>query len=153
MSFIRIGKRVDKLERSSIFVNGRCNCRREQLTFYHSAADLERIMTLHCPVHGVRELGRVSWVPSGTPLIGPDRDLCSCRPSPAREWREGRRGPLTAEEWEEECRSGEEQLSTEAIGKFQADQTCVRQLLQQYRRMRRNQNGTMSGNNQVRRTL
>ncbi len=148
---LRLAARVNTLE--AVVRGATCNCRVDEETLYHTAADLARIMSVRCPVHNQRDLGYMLWLPPSSPLRLEDRELCSCPPCAAREWREGSRGPLTAEEWEQECRSWEEQLSTEAFGKFRADQARARQLLQQYRRMRRNQHGTMPGNNKSGKTL
>lgn len=130
-----------------------CNCRKGQETRYHAAADLARILSVRCPVHEERDLGFLLGVPPSTPLHPEDRRLCSCPPCAAREWREGRRGPLTEEEREQEYRSWEQQMSGEAAEQFRRDQARSRQLLQRYLRKRRNQHGTLPGDNQGRKTL
>jgi len=130
-----------------------CHCRRGGETRYHTAAELARVLSICCPVHEVRDLGFLLWVPPSTPLYPEDCKLCFCPPCAAREWREGRRGPLTEAEREQEYRSWEEQLSTEVIERFRRDQARARQLIQQYERKRRNQHGTMPGNHQSRETL
>lgn len=136
MSLPQIEKRVRRLEALSLPVDCRCNCRTEEVTLYHNAADLARIITARCPVHGIRDLGCVSWVPSGMPLNVEDRCFCSCPPCPAREWLEGKRGPLTEDEQDEECRSWKQQLTTEATAESDRDQATVTRLLQKYRARR-----------------
>lgn len=125
-----------------------CNCRRGEETRYHTAADLACVLSVRCPVHEVRDLGFLLWVPPSTPLHPEDCGLCSCPPCAARDWREGRRGLLTDEEREQEYRSWEEQLSPQPIEGFRRDQDRASHLIQQYERRRRNQHGTMPGNNQ-----
>ena len=107
-------------------------------------------MAVLCPVHGSRDLGCVLYLPPSSPLRAEDRELCRCPPSAGREWREGRRGPLTEAEREQEYRSWEEQMSPEAIEGFRRDQDRASQLIQQYERRRRDQHGTMSRKNQNR---
>lgn len=131
MSLIDNENRIRKLEQLCAAVDSRCNCREDdEETFYHNIPDLEKIIAVRCPVHGRRVLERVSWVPSGMPLRAEDRHLCLCPPCPAREWFEGRRGPLTEEEQERECHSWEEQLSEQGIASFHQDQIKVKRVLQ-----------------------
>ncbi len=116
-----------------------CNCRWDQETFYHTTTDLASIMAVPCSVHALRDLGCLLWLPPSSPLRPEDSTLCTCPPCAAREWREGRRGPLTKEEQEEEYHRWEEQLSAEAIEKFRCDQAQAKQLLRAYElRKRRN---------------
>jgi hypothetical protein len=148
---LRLAARVNTLE--AVVRGATCNCRVDEETLYHTAADLARIMSVRCPVHNQRDLGYMLWLPPSSPLRLEDRELCSCPPCAAREWREGRRGPLTEEEREQEYRSWEEQLSGEAAEQFRRDQARSRQLLQRYLWKRRNQRGTMPGNNKSGKTL
>ena len=150
MRSLQLERRITALEKA---LRGACNCRCEQATVYHTFAELIEIMSLHCLVHGRRDLGDVVWVPPSTPLHPQDRGLCSCPPSAAREWREGRRGPLTAEEREREYARWEEQVSGEAAGRIRQDQARARQLLHQYQRTRRKEHGTLPDNHQRRKTL
>ena len=150
MGFPHLERRIAALERA---LRGACNCRREQATGYHTLAELDALMSIRCPVHGRRDLGVVVWLPPDSPLLPADRELCLCSPSAAREWREGRRGPLTEEEREQVYARWEEQVSGEAAGKIRQEQTRARQLLYQFQRTRRKENGTMPGNNQNRKTL
>ena len=75
-------------------------------------------MSVTCPVHIVRELGELSWVPVSKPLRTEDQLLCSCGPSPTREWLGGKRGPLTEEEQTQECLSWEQALSEDPEDKM-----------------------------------
>ena len=72
----------------------KCNCRKS--TYYHTAEDLQAILDgeshVSCPVHGVRDLGRLTrrlydW----TPLLPEDRKYCSCPPDCQRDFNEGKR--------------------------------------------------------------
>lgn len=145
---------IRKLERQIRAGDTRCNCRQgDEETFYHSAADLEKILAVPCPVHGNRSLGHVSWVPSGTPLKGEDRQLCVCPPSPAREWQEGRRGPLTGEEQEAECGNWMQEVTEEADRRFHQEQIKVRSLLQRCEQARRRQSVSVPGEDKERNFL
>jgi hypothetical protein len=149
MRTLHLERRIAALERA---LRGGCNCRWQQATGYHNLAELVAIMSIHCPVHGRRDLGYVVWVPASTPLHPEDRRLCSCPPCVARDWRERRRGPLTEAERQQAYASWEEQVSGEVAGRICRDQTRIRQLLQYYLR-RKNQHDTMRGNKQRRKTL
>jgi len=150
MRSLHLERRIAALEN---VLRGACNCRREQATGYHMLTELIAIMDVGCPVHDRRDLGVVVWLPPDSPLFPADRELCLCPPSAVREWREGRRGRLTAEEREREYALWEEQVSSEAAGKIRQDMTRARQLLHQYQRTRRKEHGTLPGNNQSRKTL
>jgi hypothetical protein len=150
MRSLPLERRIAALERA---LRGACNCRREQATGYHTLAELMAIMGISCPVHGRRALAVVVWLPPDSPLFPPDRELCLCPPNAVREWREGRRGPLTAEEREQVYARWEDQVSGEAAGRIRQDQARSRQLLHQFQRTRRKEHVTMPGNNQSRETL
>ena len=122
--------RVSALEAAMLAIV--CNCRRGQETIYHTAADLAAIMAVPCPVHTVRDLGCLLWLPPSSPLRSEDGTLCTCPPCAARAWREGRRGPLIREEQEEECRSWEQQLTGEEMNKVHQNQLQVKRLLRLY---------------------
>src|ERR1700674_4333473 len=109
MNMTRINQRLRALETATDSRAG-CRCRFPGKTFFHSVADLERILSLRCPVHIFCDLGELSWVPASMPLRTEDSPLCSCPPSPTREWLEGKRGPLTADEQTVECLSWEQAL-------------------------------------------
>ncbi len=115
-----VKKRLCALEAVARFSAG-CKCRFLQVTFFHNVADLERIVSVRCPVHIFCDLGELSWAPSSMPLRTEDRALCSCPPSPTREWLDGKRGPLTEEEQIEECLSWEEALSEDREGKMRVE--------------------------------
>ena len=117
---MRIKKRLGALEAVSRFSAG-CKCRFSQVTSFHSAADLERIMSVRCPVHIFCDLGELSWAPLSMPLRMEDRPLCCCPPSPTHEWLEGKRGPLTAEEQTQECLSWEQALSEDPEDKMKVE--------------------------------
>lgn len=102
-------------------ISAGCKCRFSEQTFFHSGADLERIMSVRCPLHIFRDLGNLSWAPLSMPLRAEDRPLCTCSPSPTREWLEGKRGPLTEEEQTQECLSWEQALSEDPEDKMKVD--------------------------------
>jgi len=126
MSVGKIERRIERLEATF------CNCRRNEATAYHNSPELAAIRSIRCPVHGARDLGVIVRMPSSRPLRPEDRDFCSCLPCAAREWREGKRGPLTAEEWEEEYRSWEEQVTDEAMEPVRQEETRAQSLVRQY---------------------
>ncbi len=130
-----IEKRLRALE--AAFSAG-CKCRSSQRTFFHSVPDLERIMSLRCPVHIFCDLGELSWAPSSMPLKTEDRLLCSCPPSPTREWLDGKRGPLTEEEQTQECLTWEQALSEDPEDKMR-----VEVLLNNYYEAKRRRNEIM----------
>jgi hypothetical protein len=136
---MRIKKRLRALEAASRFSAG-CKCRFSDETLFHSAADLERIMSVRCPVHIFRDLGELSWAPSSMPLRTEDRPLCSCPPSPTREWLAGKRGPLTEEEQKQECLAWEQALSEDPEDKMR-----VEVLLNNYYKAKRSRNENMHG--------
>lgn len=132
-------KRVRALEANSLMmrVNKYCRCRFGQKTKYHTAADLEHIMSVFCPVHEFRDLGDLLWVPPGTPLRPEDSHLCSCPSCPTRDLLEGKRGPLTTEEQEEECRTWEPELTADMEENLRIERAKLEVLLQTYARKKR----------------
>jgi hypothetical protein len=125
-------KRVRALEASVPAIGEQCRCRAGRQTRYHTAEELKRILDVRCPLHGFRDLGRLRRVGSGIPLLPEDQDLCSCPPSPIREFLQGRRGPLTEVEQAAEERSWEGEFTPAAKEDFRRDQAWARQLLQKY---------------------
>jgi hypothetical protein len=79
-----------------------CICRWDQ-TRFHNAECLDALlmrMPLVCPVHGLRQLGRLWQTPTWNVLrtrIGNDNEFCPCPPHPWRSFVQ-RKGPRT---WEE----------------------------------------------------
>ena len=124
MGLPALEKRVRALEQAWFGeARGRqCNCRSGRETSYHSAAELEEIMNVHCPVHDVRDLGHVNWIPSGLPLRAEDRDLCSCPPCAVRDFVQGTRGPLTLEEQEGEKQRWEQEYAEASHEEFRREQ-------------------------------
>jgi hypothetical protein len=137
MHMLIIKKRLRALEALIRFGAG-CKCRFLHVTLFHSVADLERIMRVRCPVHAFCDLGELFWAPLSMPLRTEDRPLCSCPPSPTREWLEGKRGPLTEEEQTQECLSWEQALSEDPEDKMR-----VEALLNSYYKAKRRRNEIM----------
>jgi len=133
MNMAALGKRLRKLE--SYLLRGRdgCTCRLGKTT-YHTASDLGRILNISCPVHRCRDLGLVSCVPSGMPLLPQDRHLCGCPPNPGRNWLAGTRGPLTEQEQQDECRQWQQEFSEKAQQDFHTEQASVAAVLKAYQR-------------------
>jgi hypothetical protein len=127
-------KRVRELEVMllTMSVSKDCRCRFGQVTKYHTAADLEHIMSVSCPVHEFRDLGELLWVPPGMPLRPEDSHLCSCPPCPTRDLLEGKRGPLTQEEQEDECCTWE--LTADTAEDFSIERARLKALLHKYAR-------------------
>src|SRR5690348_4509137 len=123
MSVAALEKRLIKIE-AYLGKNG-CTCRPGQDTTYHTASDLGRILNVACPMHRFRDLGRLLWVPAGTPLLPQDRDLCGCPPNPGRDWLAGTRGPLTEQEQNEECSLWQDEFSEKARQGFKTEQASV----------------------------
>jgi hypothetical protein len=132
-SLAALEKRVSALERR--LVKGAaegCNCRMGEQTRYHTALELEEIMAVSCPVHEIRDLGDVIWIPSGLPLRSEDGEFCFCPRSAVRDFLQGIRGPLTLEEqemWERTWQRDYEQI----LGKdFRHEQARAEALLRAY---------------------
>jgi hypothetical protein len=143
MGWSILEKRVTALEAIWLkrSVGKDCRCRHGQETTFHTAADLARIMNVPCPLH-TRDLGALVWVPPGTPLRPEDRDLCGCPSSPTRDWLEGKRGPLTVGEQEQECLSWEIEPTAETKKKLRIEEQRVEALLQTYFRKKRGHHAT-----------
>ena len=100
MDLPNLRKRVRALE-AIVFrtsANKDCTCRSGRKTYYHTAADLEQIMSVRCSAHGFRDQGDLLWVPPGTPLLPEDRHLCSCPSCPTRDLLAGQSWPSDEEE-------------------------------------------------------
>ena len=78
-------------------------------------------MRIRCPVHIFCDLGELAWAPLSMPLRTEDSTLCCCPPSPAREWLDGQRGPLTKEEQTQECLGWEKAFSEDPEDKMRVE--------------------------------
>jgi len=92
------------------------------------------MMDIRCPVHRFRDLGDLRWLPSRLPLLSEDRTLCSCPPSPVREFLQGKRGPLTELEQEEEERRWERECAPGRDEEFRREQARAERLLYEYQK-------------------
>jgi hypothetical protein len=99
-------------------------------------------MDVRCPAHGFRDLGYLRWLPSELPLQPDDQNLCSCPPCPVREFLQGRRGPLTEVEQEEEEQRWERECDPGSDEEFRRKQARAEQLLQKYEYNKRNRRRT-----------
>src|SRR2546427_11720269 len=131
MNLAALEKRVRALEALPV-TTLRCRCRAGRSTLYHTPEELKTIMDIRCPVHGFRDLGYVGWVASGLPLRPEDQHLCSCPPSPVRQFLRGRRGPLSEAEQEEEERKWMREITPESHEDFRREHIRAKRLLQQY---------------------
>lgn len=92
-------RRLDKIERMLAQINiakqqAMCICRgpdnRGGITRYHNAEELQQILAVPCPVHGVRDPGPIWWWPSNYPINREDWQFCHCPPSVRRDVEMGR---------------------------------------------------------------
>lgn len=138
MGFAALEKRIRALERFFSAPGKKCNCRTGEQTTYHNAEELRKLMEIRCPAHGFRDLGRLRWLPRGLPLRPDDHNLCSCSPCPTRELLQGRRGPLTDLEHEEETQRWERGFGPGSDQAFREEQARVARLRQKYEYTKRN---------------
>src|ERR1035438_9022341 len=139
MRIAALEKRIRALEQWFWVTGKLCSCRTGGQTTYHSAEELKNIIDIPCPAHGFRDLGHLRWLPSGLPLQPDDQNLCSCPPSPVRELLQGRRGPLTDVEQEEEEQRWERECGPGSDEEFRREQGRVDQLLKKYVHNKRNE--------------
>ena len=140
MRFAAFEKRVRALEQALSAAGKQCVCRKGRQTCYHNAEELKAMMDIPCHLHGFRDLGDLRWVPSGLPLRSEDRIICSCPPSPVREFLQGERGPLTGIEHEEEERRWGRECSPDSDEEFRCDQARAESLLNEYNKRKRRRN-------------
>lgn len=134
--------RIRALEQFLSAIGKQCSCRTGGLTTYHNATELKKLMQIRCPVHGFRDLGRLRWLPSGLPLQPDDHNLCCCPPCPVRELLQGRRGPLTDLEHEEETQRWEREYGPSSEEEFRNEEVRVAGLRQKYEYAKRAIGGT-----------
>jgi hypothetical protein len=127
-------KRLCLVERGFLSRTTDCCCRPGGETDYHTATELERIMNVRCAVHQFRDLGSICWVPTGTPLLPQDHNLCTCPPSLTRDLLAGNIRFLTPEEHEEECGKWREEFTQRAEQDFRSEQVRVAVLVRTYLR-------------------
>ncbi len=112
-----------------------CNCR--QMTWFHTAAELEAIMAIPCPVHGLRRLGFICAHPLHYPLDPEHQHLCCCPPDSWREFLEGKRGRPTEEEKNEAIRRHNEEVKIttpeESARSFAEEKARLDALFERYR--------------------
>jgi hypothetical protein len=130
-------KRLCLVERRFLSRSTDCCCRPGEETNYHTATELERIMNVRCPIHEFRDLGDIRWVPTGTPLLPEDRDLCACPPSLTRDLLAGSIRFLTPEENGKECGKWRDEFTQKAEQDFRLEQARVAALLRKYLRNKR----------------
>lgn len=94
-------------------------------------------MSVRCPTHDFRDLGHLTWLPGGLPLQTDDQNVCSCPPSPVREFLQGRRGPLTEVEQEKEQGRWQQEYGQGSNEHARREQARVAQLLQKYEYLKR----------------
>jgi len=87
-------------------------------------------MSIRCPAHGFRDLGRLRWLPSALPLR--TDDVCRCSSSPVRDFLEGRRGPLTEAELNGAEHNWEKTYGPESNDAWLFERRCIDYLLRQY---------------------
>jgi len=132
MRFADFEERVRALEQALSAAGKQCVCRTGRQTSYHSAEELQAMMDIRCPAHGLRDLGDLRWLPSGLPLQPEDQALCSCPPSPVREFLQDSRWTLTEAEQAEEERRWERECSPDSDEEFRCNQVRAESLLNEY---------------------
>jgi hypothetical protein len=137
MGLAALERRVAALEQAFLpRANTRqCNCRAGQETKYYNAMGLEQMMGTCCPVHELRDLGHVAWLPSGLPLRPEDQHHCSCPPCPVRGFMQGTRPPLSSEEQEAEERRWQAEYE-DSGQRFRREQSRAEALLHRYQQKR-----------------
>jgi hypothetical protein len=87
-------RRLQRLERVIVDLDvekskATCTCRgrdrHEPCTLYHNSSELEKILYVPCPAHGLRNPGFIMWRPRKFPLNRSDWDYCTCPPHPLRD--------------------------------------------------------------------
>lgn len=103
----RLKQKVSRLENSLRFYSAtvflsKCTCRgigrSGWMTRYHTSDELEKILYVPCPVHGLRDPGPIWFQPRSEPLEDPDWDYCTCPPDPWRDYVMGKRPRPTQDE-------------------------------------------------------
>jgi hypothetical protein len=103
-------QKVSRLENlmhqySATVVLSECTCRGTGgscgNTMYHTNDELEVILYVPCPVHGLRDPGPIWFRGRPYPLARPDWDYCTCPPHPWRDFVMGKRPRPTQEEIEQ----------------------------------------------------
>jgi hypothetical protein len=138
MGLTQLEKRIRALELAYLESGKECRCRSRGQTTFHSAKELNAVLDIRCPRHGFRDLGHLRWLPSGLPLQPEDQNCCSCPPCPVREFLQGRRGPLTEVEQEEEEQRWERVWGPSSDEEFRREQARVEKLLKKYEFNKRN---------------
>jgi hypothetical protein len=84
----RIDRGVQKLEQTHALAACNCRGRGKKIveTKFHTAEELEKILWVPCPVHGIREPGFVCFTPPWCLLKKPDLKFCTCPPHPWRDF-------------------------------------------------------------------
>lgn len=137
MRIASLEKRVRVLELALPGLRNQCLCRAGDQTMYHNARELGMIMEVPCPAHGVRDLGRLRWLPSALPLRADDLNVCSCPPTPVREFLQGGRGPLTQAELQEAENSWEKEYGPGSAEAWRLERSSINDLLRQYKNVKR----------------
>src|SRR5207302_9930514 len=104
-SLDRIGRNVRSIRKARALAACTCRGKGRRIceTNYHTAEELEAILYVPCPVHGLRTPGIIFWSPDSSPLQRPDWEFCNeefgkCRPHWDRDYQMGKREEPTEEE-------------------------------------------------------
>jgi hypothetical protein len=119
----RIDRGVQKLEQTHALAACNCRGRGKKIveTKFHTAEELEKILWVPCPVHGIREPGFVCFTPPWCLLKKPDLKFCTCPPHPWRDFVTGKRPKPTCEEEMEYSRTGEYKTEEERKAEFEIE--------------------------------
>lgn len=111
-----------------------CRCRKE--VNYHTADELKKILSVACPLHGVRQVGFIMYRTRWHPLAEEDRQFCECPPSLWREYLEKKRSKPTSDELMEESYLEREKHppidSAEAKREFEEESAKREAVLREY---------------------
>lgn len=103
----RLKHKLSRLENSirqysTTVLLSECTCRGKGRpcceTLFHTSDELETILYIPCPVHGLRDPGFIMFQGSSYALAPPDWPYCTCPPHPRRDFVMGKRPRPTDDE-------------------------------------------------------
>jgi hypothetical protein len=137
-------RRLTKLEKLVAQVSeqqAREGCICGKLTKYHTAEELEAILSERCPEHGPVRPEFLMHAPNSWVLLPEYRKYCKCPPHPWRDFEEGKRARPTADELmdfsnSELRKEQQEQRSQEEREKaFRENSARIRRILENHERL------------------
>jgi hypothetical protein len=111
-----------------------CKCRKE--VNHHTANELKKILSVPCPLHGVRKVAFIMYLAPTYALAEEDSQFCECPPNLWREYLEGKRSrPSSDELMKESNREQEKRLpidSAESKREFEEESAKVEAVVREY---------------------